>query len=136
MTLRDSYGEVTVPFGQLFEYRSNISTLATLEVVCADSAMSTAQEPIICVRLVSGFVEKDGKKVGIQPDEDRRAPLFLFTGALVADLVRTYRLTSPPVEIAPGRPQQAPQTTAKTPRARGSKERAEKDQPTSKSLFD
>src|SRR5216684_3962926 len=103
MTLRDSYGEVQVPFGQLFEYRSNIITLATLEVVARNSEMSTGDHPVLWVRLVRGFVEKDGQRVGIA--ENGKQPLFLFTGELIADLVRCYRNGQPaPLDAADPRP--------------------------------
>jgi hypothetical protein len=125
MILRDAFGDVEVPLGQLFEYRSDAQTLATLEVVCTDSAMSTTMVPIICVRLVRGLVEKDGQRVGIA--ENGARPLFLFTGELVADLVRCYR-NGQPTPIGAGEQQRSQRSARK-------KGKPQHDQQTSENLF-
>lgn len=124
MMLHDQDGAVIVPYGQLFEYRSNPESLATLEVVCADSAMSTTMEPIICARLVSGvFIrERDGQRVGIGPKGEQ--PMFLFTGEFVATQVRAYRSR-----------QQPAQTEPKERSTRKSKQRPQADHQTSEDLF-
>src|SRR5262249_27662961 len=129
MILRDQHGEVTVPFGQLFQFEN-----ATLEVVCPDSEMTEREgQPVLCVRLKAGFVEKNGQRFTLA--ENGHYPLFGFTAALLASLVRAYRLTGPPVTPAPSM-QQPARSDPKTPRARNSTKRAESDQPTTKSMFD
>jgi hypothetical protein len=126
--LQDPYGEVSVPFGQYFRHEN-----AILCVVCPDSKLSTPLKPVICVRLISGFIENDGKRFAIPPDG--RQPLFPFAGDLVASRVRAYRLT----DELPGMPDSfdliKPPTGAYIPRASVSKERAEQYHPTTESLF-
>lgn len=85
MTLRDQHGEIDVPFAQDFEYKG-----ATFCVVCPDSEYSKPDAPAICVRMVKGPVELEGKRYAIA--ENGHRPLFAFTGELVAQQVRLYRL--------------------------------------------
>lgn len=131
MILRDAHGEIEVPFCEDFEYRSNVGTLAKLTVVCPAAEYSTPMNPVLWVRLTSGAVERDGKRVGISPDGKR--PLFTFTGELVASLVRQYRLGG--LSLEPAAVQQPARSVPKERRAKPSKERDVQDQPTTESLF-
>jgi hypothetical protein len=129
MTLRDSYGEVTVPFGQLFTYEN-----ATLEVVCPDSEMTEREgQPVICVRLVAGFVERNGQRFGLA--ENGHHPRFGFTAEFVASMVRAYRITDAPAISEPARPQQPAQTEPKERRTRKSNQRTQNVQPITENLF-
>lgn len=139
MILRDSYGEVTVPFGQLFTYQE-----ATLEVVCPDaSAMDRFGQRAICVRLLNGIVIHDGRR--FEMDENGKKPMFLFSGELVANRVRVQlavdagveRRLAPEPAIPADKPvaplqQRHPKNQSKNPR-----KRAESDQqPTTENMFD
>jgi hypothetical protein len=85
MILGDEFGALSVPFGQLFTFKG-----ATLEVVCTCSERSTARSLTIWCRLNAGAIERDGQRYAIE--EGRPRPLFLFTGELIANRVREYRL--------------------------------------------
>ncbi len=124
MTLRDEHGEVEVGIGDLFKIKE-----ATFSVICPE--FTTGINPTVWVRLHAGvFLLPDGRRFEIQPDI--KAPVFLFTGELVASCMREHRLMTFDI---PETPQTPAEKLAKASRARTSKKRTPQDQPTTDTLF-
>ncbi len=125
MTLRDQYGEVEVGIGDLFKVKD-----AEFSVICPE--FTTGVNPSVWVRLLSGVVTlADGRRIEVESHDGKGRP-FLFTGELLAGLIRAHRLMT--FDIAP--PVDPPaRIEKKTPRAQSSKERAQEHKPTTGDLF-
>jgi hypothetical protein len=140
MTLRDGQGEIEVGIGDLFELNTGAVSAstpqisATFSVVCPDFTVSAAKPPI-WVRLISGAADIQGKRYEVRPDgnEELRYPVLLFTGELVARLIREHRLMTFDIPTVPQTPVEKP---AKAPSTRTSKKRERQQEPSPQTLFD
>lgn len=88
MILRDSLGEIEAGLGDLFQHKG-----CTLEIVCPDSESSTPGRLILCVRLVKGVLEDQGRRW--ENVEGKNGLLFLFEADLVATCLRNQAKTQP-----------------------------------------
>lgn len=122
MILRDQYGEVQVGIGDLFEYQG-----ATLEVVCPEYDMESTAQPVICVRLKKGVIEKNGERFEVS--EENNNIRFNFTADLVAACVRNHRLMTFDIPA----PDEPVQPVPKGRRAPASKKEPAKQKPTNES---
>ncbi len=122
LTLRDRDGnELEAHIADYFDYKG-----ATLSIVCPDSKATQEQgQPVLCVRLQKGVVEKDGRRFENEPDQAKW--LFVFTAELVADCLRKTRPNLAPEFLAI---ESAKPPEPKSPKVRKASKSTVEDQPT------